>query len=76
MPDPALNPMRRQVLFCRCADASRQSEEQQVLAVEDECVAAEVRRDEATLRRVVDDRFVLNSSNGKTSDEEALIPPV
>jgi ketosteroid isomerase-like protein len=50
-----------------------QSEEQRVLAAEDEYVAAEVNRDEATLRRLVDDRFVLNSNNGSTSGKEELI---
>ena len=50
-----------------------QSEEQRVLAAEDEYVAAEVKRDEATLRRLVDDRFVLNSNNGSTSGKEELI---
>lgn len=44
-----------------------QTEEQRVLAVEDEYVAAEVSRDEATLRRIVDDRFTFNSSNGTTT---------
>ena len=52
-----------------------QSEEQRVLAAEDEYVA-EVSRDEATLRRLVDDRFVLNSSNGSTSGKEELIQSV
>lgn len=55
------------------ADAARQMEEQRVLAVEDEYVAAELRRDEATLSRLVDDRFVYNSSSGATTDKEALI---
>ena len=49
------------------------SEEQRVLATEDEYVAAEIERDEVTLRRIVDDRFVLNSSDGTTSDKAALI---
>ena len=53
-----------------------QSEEQRVLAAEDEYVAAEFSRDEATLRRLVDDRFALNSSNGSTSGEEELIQSV
>jgi ketosteroid isomerase-like protein len=57
-------------------DDSSRIEVQQVLAVEDEYIAAEVSRDEATLRRLVDDRFVLNSSNGRTSDKEALISGV
>jgi hypothetical protein len=50
-----------------------QTEEQRVLAVEDEYVAAEVTRDEAALRRLVDDRFVFNSSVGATSDKETFI---
>jgi ketosteroid isomerase-like protein len=58
------------------SNASAQTEEQRVLAVEDEYVAAEIRRDEAVLRRLVDDRFVLNSSSGKTSDKDALIRSV
>jgi ketosteroid isomerase-like protein len=53
-----------------------QSEERRVLAAEDEYITAEVNRDEAALRRLVDDRFVLNSSNGTTSDKDALIRAV
>ena len=49
------------------------SEEQRVLAVEDEYIAAEISRDEATLRRIVDDRFVFNSNDGKTSGKTDLI---
>jgi ketosteroid isomerase-like protein len=49
------------------------SEEQRVLAVEDQYVAAEVSRDEATLRRIVDDRFVFNSNSGTTSGKSELI---
>jgi hypothetical protein len=52
------------------------AEEQRVLAAEDEYVAAEVRRDEPALRRVIDDRFVLNSSTGSTSGKEELIQAV
>lgn len=55
------------------ANALAQTEEQRVLATEDEYVAAEVRRDEVVLRRLIDDRFVLNSSNGRTSDKDTLI---
>lgn len=58
------------------SNASQQGEEQQVLAAEDDYVAAELHRDEEALRRLVDDRFVLNSSNGKTLDKEALIRSV
>jgi ketosteroid isomerase-like protein len=49
------------------------NEEQRVLALEDEYVAAEISRDEATLRRIVDDRFVFNSNSGRTSGKVDLI---
>lgn len=52
---------------------SHASEEQRVLAVEDAYVAAELSRDEDALRRIVDDRFVFNSSSGTTSGKEELI---
>jgi ketosteroid isomerase-like protein len=55
------------------AEDSVRSEEQRVLAVEDEWVDAEINRDGQTLRRVIDERFVYNSSNGKTSGRAALI---
>ena len=43
--------------------ASRpQTEEQRVLATEDEYVAAEVCRDEAALRRLIDDKFVFGTA--------------
>jgi len=58
------------------ANSASQTEEQRVLAAEDEYVAAEVRRDEAALRRMVDDRFVFNSSDGSTLDKEGLIQSV
>jgi len=51
-------------------------EGQYVLAVEDEWIAAEIDRDEATLGRVIDDQFVLNSSSGKTSGKAQLIATV
>lgn len=50
-----------------------QVDEQSVLAAEDEYVAAELSRDEAGLRRMVDDRFVFNSSRGITTNKEDLI---
>ncbi len=50
--------------------------EREVLAAEDAYVAAEVKRDEAALRRVIDDAFVYNSSAGTTSGKEALIQNV
>lgn len=53
-----------------------QTEEQRVLAVEDEYVAAEINRDEAALRRLVDDRFALNSSDGSIAGKDDLIRTV
>jgi len=49
---------------------------EQVLAAEDAYVAAEVARDEETLRRLVDDRFVFNQSNGTTLGKEDLIDAI
>jgi ketosteroid isomerase-like protein len=53
-----------------------QPEEQRVLAAEDEYIAAEVSRDKAALRRLIDERFVHNSSQGTTSGKEELIQAV
>jgi len=53
-----------------------QTEALRVLAVEDAYVAAELARDEAALRWLVDDRFAFNSSHGTTTDKEALIESV
>ena len=53
-----------------------QTEEQHVLAVEDEYVAAEVSRDEATLRRMIDDRFLFNSSKGITTGKEEFLQSI
>lgn len=58
------------------ASSDIRAEEQRVLAAEDEYVAAEVSRDEATPRRLIDDRFVFNSSRGTTSGKEELIQSV
>lgn len=58
------------------AHAIEQTESVRVLAVEDAYVAAELARDEAALRRLVDDRFVFNSGSGTTSGKEALIASV
>jgi hypothetical protein len=54
----------------------RQTEEQRVLAAEDEYIAAEVTRDEATLRRLVDDRFAFNSSKGTITGKEEFVQSV
>jgi ketosteroid isomerase-like protein len=58
------------------ASPALQTEEQRVLATEDDYVLAEVNRDEPTLRRMIDDRFVFNSSGGTTSNKEELIQNV
>ncbi len=50
-----------------------QAEAQRVLDAEDAYVAAELSRDETALRRIVDDRFVFNSSSGETTGKEELI---
>ncbi|MBK7902715.1 MAG: nuclear transport factor 2 family protein [Proteobacteria bacterium] len=52
------------------------SEEARVLAIEDEYVAAEVARDEPTLRRIVDESFRFNSDRGITTGKEELIQGV
>ena len=51
-------------------------EERAVLAAEDAYVAAELARDEAALKQLVDDSFVQNLSSGKTSGKEELIHAV
>jgi ketosteroid isomerase-like protein len=51
-------------------------EEQRVLDLEDEYVAAEINRDEIALRRIIDDRFVLNSNDGRTSNKSELIEKI
>lgn len=55
---------------CPC---NAETDEQRVLEAEDEYVAAEVSRDEAALRRLIDDRFVFNTSKGTTTGKEELI---
>ena len=57
-------------------DDPKGPEEKSVLAVEDEYVAAELNRDEAALRRLIDDRFVFNSIDGSTLGKDALIHSV
>ena len=55
---------------------SAAAEEQRVLAADDAYAAAEVRRDEMTLRRYVDDQFVRNHDDGTTSGKEDFIAAV
>jgi hypothetical protein len=49
------------------------AETQRVLSLDDALAAAEVSRDEATLSRIIDDRFLLNGTNGTTTDKATLI---
>ncbi len=58
------------------ATSGDQAEVQRVLAAEDEYVVAEVARDEPTLRRLVDARFIRVLSNGSTYGKEELIQGV
>ncbi len=58
------------------ANATDRGEERRVLAAEDEYVSAEVSRDEAALRRLIDARFVRILSNGSTYGKEELIQGV
>ena len=56
--------------------AALSSIEREILAAEDAYVAAEVARDEATLQRLVDERFTFNHSDGTTSGKAELIEGV
>lgn len=58
------------------ADETILAEEAAVLATEDAWVRAEVARDEATLRRILDDQFVRNDASGTTSAKEAVIQSI
>jgi len=58
------------------AGSGDQDQVRRVFAAEDEYVAAEVARDEPTLRRLVDARFVRVRSDGATSGKEELIQGV
>lgn len=49
------------------------SEAQRVLATEKEYVAAEIRRDEAALQRLIDERFVFKANDGTRTDKDAFI---
>ena len=71
------------LLALACADPTPnedgslvQAEEERVLAAEDAYVAAEIEADEAALRRIVDDRFVMNSADGTTSGKNDLVRSV
>jgi ketosteroid isomerase-like protein len=47
--------------------------EREVLALEDQWVQAEINGDEATLQRILDDRFVMTWGSGKTVDKASYI---
>jgi len=52
------------------------SEEQRIAALEDEWLAAEVSYDEATIRRIIDDRYTVNHADGTTSGKEDYIADI
>lgn len=52
------------------------TDEQQVVAIESEWVQAEIHRDAAVLERVLDDRFLINSSKGGFTDKATAIADV
>lgn len=56
--------------------ATALTDEQQVIATESDWVQAEVHRDAAVLERVLDDRFLVNSSSGTLSDKPTVIAEV
>jgi hypothetical protein len=58
------------------ASPTSMSAQQQVIAVEDAWVNAEIQRDEAALRRLLDDRFTFNHGNGTTTGKEEAIAGV
>ena len=49
------------------------TDEQQVIATETDWVQAEIHRDAAALDRVLDDRFLVNSSKGPPRDKTSVI---
>jgi len=57
-------------------DSSLTAEELRVLALEDEYVPAEVNRDEAALRRILDDRFQYNRGDGTVVGKEEYIQSI
>lgn len=58
------------------AQTAAPSEEQQVIATETEWVEAEVKRDAAVLERVLDERFLINSSKGVPRSKASVIADV
>ena len=49
---------------------------QQVLKLEDDWVTAEIKHDEATLRRILDDKFLASFGPNKPDDKETFIKDV
>jgi len=54
------------------SDTTSMTDEQQVIAVQQDWIDAEVNHDKAVLERVLDERFVIHTSSG-TSDSKAEI---
>ena len=61
---------------CATGLSSNRATTEDVQAAEDEYVFAEVTRDEAALRRLVDDRFVRVLGNGSTYGKEEFVQSV
>jgi len=58
------------------AEALAMSDEQRVLALEQEWSDAEVTHDATVLQRILDDHFVATDENGKTTNKAAFIEDV
>lgn len=56
--------------------ASSAEAERELLKLEGEWTAAEIKRDAATLRRILDDKFVVTFGTGKAIDKEGFIKNV
>jgi hypothetical protein len=64
------------LMGCTTGVSGTRANTEDVQAAEDEYVLAEVTRDEAALRRLVDDRFVRILGNGSTYGKEELLQSV
>ena len=60
----------------KISKASATSDEQKIVALNQEWADAEVRQDEAVLQRILDDRFLVTDGQGKTIDKAAFIDAV
>lgn len=58
------------------SEPARSADEQDVLKVDSDWAAAEVRRDEAALERVMDNRFIATFGQGKPVDKPTFIKSI